>query len=656
MPNYDDLIIEGTKLVGVKNKNITEVTIPNFITKIGYKAFACCFDLETVVIPDSVDDINIWAFYACISLTKITIPSSVSHIQPGAFQNCASLTSVTFQNPQRVHSYLSSDAFKNCHSLADIKIEITNVYCSNLASLLNMLLINDCRHPKAMLTKTKNGFILNLSKNQFKTFDENSKSVKNILLANYYAKFFEDERKLETLDNIPTVFSNYQYYKDSYKLNQHQEIDYNEIFNYNFKSLKNLMSSIINKKIKFPTLDDEENFYKLCDNIGVLNSEPITMKTTTKSGKEKIQTIDYSQKAREFLKDRILDGSLPLDQFYTMFVYMHKSGFKQGFADFFLNKNNFDELMAQERNQPGFIAKCYNAFEKAQSAHTSHRGNQRQLAPTVEFFKTYFIEEKYTGITDETRKIAETISPYFLHQHDFDQAVKIDSERKEKGVADNILDDEYIKEEDVFERVDSLLKEIKDISIDTASTLVDLANRKFTYEFLYKSDPLNFVLGKLCSCCAHLAGEGNGIMHASIVHPDVQNIVIRNKMGTIVAKSTLYVNREECYGVCNNVEVNDAVNDKDKKLIYKKFKKAIEVFAEKYNNKYPDKPLRIINVGMHANDLYDEITENDIQSHKLYKALDYGKYAYDGSNYNGDSADEQYTIWHNPELIIDETI
>ena len=48
---------------------------------------------------------------------------------------------------------------------------------------------------------------------------------------------------------------------------------------------------------------------------------------------------------------------------------------------------------------------------------------------------------------------------------------------------------------------------------------------------------------------------------------------------------------------------------------------------------------------MHLNDLGDEIKESDDQSTILYQALDYGKYAYGGSGYNGDSSQSQYIVW-----------
>ncbi|HIU06302.1 MAG TPA: leucine-rich repeat domain-containing protein [Candidatus Onthoplasma faecigallinarum] len=710
MAEYDDnLIIEGSTLMGVKNMHVGKIVIPDFVTAIADSAFenGKSISLTTIVIPNSVRRIGKSAFRKCtpLFLTNINIPDSVSIIESNTFNGCIHLKNVKIPNsvtkicehafldcgalsdviiPNSV-TYIGDYAFADCSSLKNIKIpdSVTSIGyaafdgCSSLESVeisasvtrLGDFAFDDCnalknmrihinsenhlllKYPRrffnnAIITKTSNGYILDLSTNKFENLGENSRKINNPYLINYYIKFFDDKKKFNNLNKIDFAFSRYLYKKDLKKLENKQKINYNDIDNYNIKSINNLLSALKNSKIsKFHTIQDEYNFFKLCENIGVLNIVPTTKKTTTKYNKEKVQQIDYSQKAREFLKDRILEGSLPLGQFHSSFDRMLPLGFKQGFADFFLNKKNFDELMAYEFYHKGFIARCYNEFEKVQAAHTSQRGSQRQLAPTVEFFKNYFLLNKFQGLTDENAKIANAISPYFSSQDDFDAAVKIDRERKKKGTPDNILGDETIQEESVFEKVDSLLKETKENSVYTTSTLVDLAERKFTYEFLRKSDPTNFILGKLCSCCAHLEGVGNGIMRASIIHPNVQNIVIRDKTGKIVAKSTIYVNRKEGYAVCNNVEINNDIVADDVRLIYQKYKKAIEIFAEKYNAKYPDKPLKIITVGMNMNDLYSQITENDTPSPIIYKALDYGKYCFGNSTYSGDSSESQYIVW-----------
>lgn len=635
--------------------SLTSIVIPDSVTSLGHSAFYNCSSLREIIIPNSITAISNLTFWGCNSLNKVVIPNSVTTIGESAFFDCTSLTEIVI--PSSVTN-IADEVFRSCDNLKKVRYYLPNGIYHNIAEAFNVG--GNRFSPEisyAILTKTADGFILDMSADELEVTNRNQRKVNNVSLINYYIKFFDDEKKLDALDKIDPEFADLIDINNLEKIRnchmQYDDIDYDAVFNYNIKSWNNL-SKVSNLECQF--MFNVSDFFKLCNNLGVLNSSPTVVKSISKSGNEKTQQIDYSQKAREFLKDRFLDGSLSIDKMHSMFDSMLPLGFKQEFADFFLNKKIFEELMVQERAESGFIARCYNEFEKVQAAHTSQRGSQRQLAPTVEFFKQYFLENKFEGVTSETEAIAKTISPYYSKQEDFDKAVQIDQERREKNIPDNILGEETIQEQTVFEKVDSLLKETKEVSIDTTSTLVDLANRRFTYEFLSKSDPINFVLGKLCSCCAHLEGAGNGIMRASIVHPDVQNIVIRDKNGVIVAKSTLYVNRAEGYGVCNNVEVNNNVSDEDAELIYKKFKKAVETFAEKYNVKYPDKPLKIITVGMNLNDLSSQITKNDRQSNELYQALNYGTYAYSGSGYNGDSKNSQYVVWENTDLTDGQTL
>ena len=76
------------------NKEITEVVIPDNVTKIGSEAFSGCESLTSVVIPDSVTEIGNGAFQFCTSLTSVIIPNSVTEISREAFYGCESLTSV----------------------------------------------------------------------------------------------------------------------------------------------------------------------------------------------------------------------------------------------------------------------------------------------------------------------------------------------------------------------------------------------------------------------------------------------------------------------------------------------------------------------------------------------------------------------------------
>ena len=80
--------------------NLTKVIISSSVKSIGFGAFEYCSSLECIVIPDSVTSIVKSAFSWCSSLTSITIPNSVTSIDDYAFEDCSSLTiycEVTFK-------------------------------------------------------------------------------------------------------------------------------------------------------------------------------------------------------------------------------------------------------------------------------------------------------------------------------------------------------------------------------------------------------------------------------------------------------------------------------------------------------------------------------------------------------------------------------
>lgn len=94
--------------------DITDIVIPNSVTKIGKGAFEYCISLKSVTISDSIVYIEEDAFFACESLTSITIPDSVTSIGEYAFYKCNSLTSVTI--PSSVTS-IGKGVFFDCNSL-----------------------------------------------------------------------------------------------------------------------------------------------------------------------------------------------------------------------------------------------------------------------------------------------------------------------------------------------------------------------------------------------------------------------------------------------------------------------------------------------------------------------------------------------------------
>ena len=126
---------------------ITELVIPDSVTKIGNYAFDGCTSLTSVVIPDSVTKIGTYAFCGCSKLTSVTI-NGTPNIGQFAFSSCnnalyteyefckyvcnaenpyAVLVEVTTNNLSTyvIHDStqaIGSGAFKDCSRLTSITI------------------------------------------------------------------------------------------------------------------------------------------------------------------------------------------------------------------------------------------------------------------------------------------------------------------------------------------------------------------------------------------------------------------------------------------------------------------------------------------------------------------------------------------------------
>ena len=75
---------------------VTELIIPDSVTRIYSSAFSGCSSLTSVVIPESVTKIGSYAFQGCNSLTSVTIPESVTSIGGYAFNDCSKLVDIYY--------------------------------------------------------------------------------------------------------------------------------------------------------------------------------------------------------------------------------------------------------------------------------------------------------------------------------------------------------------------------------------------------------------------------------------------------------------------------------------------------------------------------------------------------------------------------------
>ena len=77
---------------------ITDLIIPDSVTRISDYAFWECSSLTSVTIPNSVTEIGSSAFYVCRNLKELTLPESVTEIGSDAFWQ-SGLTELTVLNP-----------------------------------------------------------------------------------------------------------------------------------------------------------------------------------------------------------------------------------------------------------------------------------------------------------------------------------------------------------------------------------------------------------------------------------------------------------------------------------------------------------------------------------------------------------------------------
>ncbi len=154
----------------LNNELVTDLIIPDSVTRIGNYAFYNCRSLTSITIPDSVTSIGDRAFIGCSSLTGVyitdiaawcniefsnefsnplscalnlylnnelvtylVIPDGVMSIGESAFYGCISLTSITI--PDSVTS-IGNYAFDNCNSLEKINVSENNAKYASVDGIL----------------------------------------------------------------------------------------------------------------------------------------------------------------------------------------------------------------------------------------------------------------------------------------------------------------------------------------------------------------------------------------------------------------------------------------------------------------------------------------------------------------------------------------
>ena len=304
------------------------------------------------------------------------------------------------------------------------------------------------------------------------------------------------------------------------------------------------------------------------------------------------------------------------------------------FIQFF--KENYKELIKLEKENSGIITRIINSFKEIKESSSSHKGEQRHLKVTLNKCLDFFLISKFDEYEEKDYELAKLLSKYFNEKETLKVALKILklAEKAPRNIFTEIKTDD---ENNII------------YDMNPEHDLKETLTNGFTYEWLPKQSIENLILGKYAGCCAHLVGNGAGIMRASMILDNVQNLVIKNPEGKIIGKMTLYIDRLNGYGVYNTAEININYRKIYEKEIYETFKLGTLAFIKEYNKNNKIK-LRNISIGNNRNYLIDQMANDGYDEKVLYPCIDYSKYSYiiDGKlcgSYPGDSQKEQTLIY-----------
>lgn len=341
------------------------------------------------------------------------------------------------------------------------------------------------------------------------------------------------------------------------------------------------------------------------------------------------------QRASTFINEKIFQDTLPNgnqneyrivgDDIHRVFNFPYtRNEFDKEFADFFLE--NYQGLIDEERRKSGFIARIYLNFREISKTSTSNKGSQRHLKVTIDKCKNFLSNVKFDGVTEENKDFAELISAWYDSNSTWINAQKVYLESLKAP-------------RNIFTKTE--MNDNGKIIYDNnpEKDLREKINPNYSFEWLPKQDYDNLILGKYCNCCAHIEGAGQGIMRASMILDTCQNLVIRNGFGEIIAKSTIFVNKEEGYAVFNNVETSLNHRTKEElEKIYNAFLRGANAFVNTYNKNNINRPIINVSIGANRNTILDYLTNDKHPEVDVQRALKYGEYSLNdsGYHYNGD--------------------
>lgn len=617
-------------------KNVKKLIFPSDRPfSIGDRAFVDCKLLEEVQIPKNVHEIYQYAF---AKTTKVTFENGISETGfISLVENTEYTHSYNLYTIENEKYYIEQDG--NLTKLTGKQIDEVCTHSEKIRKypVLYLDFMNDLITHDLVVRDLLNGIL----------FTHLSLENRDILLNNLDKKdtqFFKVLKHSELLeeydsltkflleeDHFKNVFQFMEYLKenhikDKFLMNKlymciaHHE-DAPLFFMYYDANMKRLLKESKIQESPDSSLQNLEDLLVLLKITGGLEENEIT--------RQKAQTyITEKIFAKNVANGKKNEYRIAGDDIHRIFNFPQtRAKYNPEFAQFFME--NYQELLTEERSKSGFIERVYINFVEISRTHTSNKGSQRKLKVTMKKCKDYLRTIKFNHVESEEKDLAERLGAWYSSQDTWEKAKRI---CKESLHAPRNIFTEVMYDEDG--------NPIYDNNPDL--DLREKSNENFSFEWLPKQDYDNLILGKYCNCCAHVEGVGNGIMRASMILDNCQNLVVRSGYGAIIAKSTMYVNKEQGYAVLNNIEASLNYNEKeDIEKIYHAILRGASAFVEVYNQNNPQIPITKISIGASRKQISEFLTDENHPKIDILPALYYGEYSLSRNGYNGDCHNTQ---------------
>lgn len=120
--------LHNSHVLWLNGEELTELTIPEDITKVNQFAFYGCSSLNSVTFGENVESIAESAFSECSEISNVTFNDALQTMGDYVFFNCASIQSVVL--PASLTT-LGKGAFSGCTSLRNLTVGASLVQCND---------------------------------------------------------------------------------------------------------------------------------------------------------------------------------------------------------------------------------------------------------------------------------------------------------------------------------------------------------------------------------------------------------------------------------------------------------------------------------------------------------------------------------------------